>query len=202
MARARNARRPPRQPCIGHRRRGPTCARRYLPALIQTASLVSKRGRAAVLQGFGWRKPCRRAGTPRGFVVDPTTPRRATRFSPTAPRAPLAQWLTPLRCAGDDPRHATRCVGALRIGTSVSEAAGRARRAGVDATCVAGGAAVSAAFGRRSRPLARILPLVGCAPQEDVCRHPSVETCPARRPFLRWLFTPARTRRQRDRAGR
>src|SRR5437773_10632457 len=39
----------------------------------------------------------------------------------------------------------------LRISTDASRAGGRALRARVDAACVAGGAAVSAALGRRSR---------------------------------------------------
>jgi len=46
-----------------------------------------------------------------------------------------------------------------RDGSAKSGEAQRARRARVDAPAVTGGAAVCAALGRRSRPLARILPI-------------------------------------------
>src|SRR5438552_8431576 len=99
MARARNARRPPREPCIGHRRRGPTCARRYLPALIQTASLVSKRGEPLHFRASGG---ANRVGERVPRAASSSTQRLlAARpaFSPTAPWAPFAPRLIPLRRA-------------------------------------------------------------------------------------------------------
>src|SRR5437588_8276132 len=85
--------------------------------------------------------PARLRRRPNDFLAAPPA-------SPTAPQAPFAQWLTPLRCVGDDSKRSRRGSSQVhRIGTRASRAAVRARRARVDAAAVAGGAAVSAALG-------------------------------------------------------
>src|SRR5947207_7555894 len=61
----------------------------------------------------------------------------------------------------------------LRISSDATKAAGGVRRARVTAAAVAGGAAVSAALGRRSRP--RRVPA-----GSHVCGHPSAKTRPVR----------------------
>src|SRR5439155_19175960 len=103
MARARNARRPPRQPCIGHRRRGPTCARRYLPALIQTASLVSKRGEPLHFRASGGANRVGERGPPAASSATPRLPPPRPPFSPTRPQALFGHALHPPPCVGADP---------------------------------------------------------------------------------------------------